>query len=398
MTVGRLGFRFVTQPTKLKMNLSEYIQTKPLFYDKKILNFSQIQKAYTAIEGKFKKPPTLIHIVGTNGKGSTGRTIAHLSHKTGLNVGHYSSPHIFKYNERFWLNGTDAVDEKLEAAHQRLYPLVKDLETSYFEYTTLLSIVLFEDCDLVVCEAGLGGEFDATNVCKKDLSIITPIGLDHQAFLGNSIEEIATTKINSIETKAIISLQQNDIVYEIAKKIACKKNATLYFANNKYASNKYNKDRLERFSNYLKENISLALESLDILEIKYNINNLNDLEFFGRYYPLTENIRIDVGHNLLAAQVIFDEIKENTVLIYNSLNDKPYKDILNYLKPKLKRVEILKLENTQALKVTELEAVLKALGIKYKLFENIDNISAQENYLVFGSFFVVEEFLKRFNG
>ena len=76
---------------------------------------------------------------------------------------------------------------------------------SYFEYTTLLAFVVFENCDLMVLEAGLGGEFDATNVCDKELSIITPIGIDHQAFLGDTIEEIAATKIRSIQKQVTVS-------------------------------------------------------------------------------------------------------------------------------------------------------------------------------------------------
>ena len=210
------------------MELLEYLKTKPLPYEKKTMDYSRMQRAFKSIDGKFKRASILIHIVGTNGKGSTGRTIAHLCHKAGLKVGHYSSPHIFKFNERFWLNGEDIGNKELEIAHKKLYSLVKDLETSYFEYTTLLGMFLFESCDIVVLEAGLGGEFDATNVCSKDLSIITPIGLDHQKFLGNSVKDIASTKINSIEKKAIISIQKDKVVYRVAKEIALKKGAKLY--------------------------------------------------------------------------------------------------------------------------------------------------------------------------
>ena len=91
---------------------------------------------------------------------------------------------------------------------------------SYFEYTTLLAFVVFENCDLMVLEAGLGGEFDATNVCHKELSVITPIGIDHQAFLGETIKEIAATKIRSIQKQVLLAPQVYDEVVEVAENIS----------------------------------------------------------------------------------------------------------------------------------------------------------------------------------
>lgn len=162
--------------------LNTFLEAKPLYY--KEIDHKRVHLAYDMLKFEIVHPVT-VHIVGTNAKGSTGRILSHLAHKSGLSVGHYSSPHILKFNERIWLNGEDASDEVLEVAHQRLWKLLGSSMSealSYFEYTTLLAFVVFEKCDLVVLEAGLGGEFDATNVCAKELSIITPIGLDHQAF------------------------------------------------------------------------------------------------------------------------------------------------------------------------------------------------------------------------
>ena len=148
-------------------------------------------------------------------------------------VGHFSSPHILKFNERIWLNGSDSSDEVLDVAHQKLFTILgseMSESLSYFEYTTLLAFVVFEKCDLMVLEAGLGGEFDATNVCDKALSVITPIGIDHQAFLGESIEEIAGTKIRSIQNQVLLAPQVYDEVREVARNIADEKGAKLYFA------------------------------------------------------------------------------------------------------------------------------------------------------------------------
>ena len=372
-----------------------FLEAKPLYY--KEIDHERVHIAYGRLKPHIRQPRT-VHIVGTNGKGSTGRMIAHLAHKSGLSVGHFSSPHILKFNERIWLNGRDSSDEVLEAAHQKLFTILgKEMSESlsYFEYTTLLSFVVFEKCDLMLLEAGLGGEFDATNVCDKALSVITPIGIDHQAFLGESIEEIAGTKIRSIQKELLLAPQVYDEVVEVAKEIAEVKGAKLYLS----LCSSHRIKALEviaeekSWGDYLIDNACVALQTLDILGISYDINDLRSLELFGRFYPLTENVRIDVGHNPLAAQAIVKALKEKVVLIYNSLDDKEYEAVLQTLQAKVKRVEIIPIDSQRATTLSEIEKALTKIGIAYGYFEA--KIDEDEHYLVFGSFYVVEEFLNK---
>lgn len=165
------------------MQLQAFLETKPLFYDE--IDYARMPKAYQGIAFHLKLPK-IIHLVGTNGKGTTGRFLAEMLHTKGLHVGHYTSPHILHFNERIWLDGDNVEDTTLEKAHETLLSWLEPSvaqSLSYFEYTTLLAMVVFSQiCDYIVLEAGLGGEFDATNIFPKCLSIITPIGLDHQAF------------------------------------------------------------------------------------------------------------------------------------------------------------------------------------------------------------------------
>ncbi len=372
-----------------------FLQNKPLYY--KEIDHKRVHHAYGLLKPHIKQPRK-VHIVGTNGKGSTGRMIAHLAYISGLKVGHFSSPHILKFNERIWLNGTDSTDAVLEAAHQRLFKILGQEVSeglSYFEYTTLLALVVFEDCDLMVLEAGLGGEFDATNVCDKALSVITPIGIDHQAFLGESIEAIAGTKIRSIQKEVLLAPQVYDEVLDIAKEITEKKGATLYLFE--CPSERTTQLRViaeeKSWGDYLVENACVALQALDILDISYDIGNLRTLELFGRFYPLTKNIRIDVGHNPLAARAIEKALDKKVVLIYNSLDDKDYEAVLHALKPKVKRVEIIPIDSQRATTLSEIEKAIQKVGITHSYFEG--KIDKNEHYLVFGSFYVVEEFLKR---
>ena len=374
-----------------KISFVDFIIDKPLYY--KEIDHERVHKAYALLKPHIKKP-RVIHLVGTNGKGSIGRIMATLLHCSSYRVGHFSSPHILKFNERIWIEGEDISDSGLEVSHDKLYNILGG-ETcdalSYFEYTTLLALVAMEELDIIVLEAGLGGEFDATNVVSKELSVITPIGLDHQEFLGDTIESIATTKLNSIDKRAIIGFQTNLEVYDIAKQM----DAQIY-------SIKESDDEVLTltqdmgWSHYLYENTLLAISSLDILNLSYDIQNLKYVKLFGRFYSITPNIIIDVGHNLLATEAIAQALEEKfgnnkVVLVYNSLNDKDYSSILKRLKKHIRRVEIIAIESDRAVDVTILQDELIKLSIEYREFKTINNY---ENYLVFGSFFVVESFIK----
>ena len=308
---------------------------------------------------------------------------------------HYSSPHIVKFNERIWLNGSDVSDVLLEEAHvflQSIYSsnLLKKL--TYFEYTTLLALYLSKDVNYLVLEAGLGGEFDATNVVKSNLSLITTIDLDHQSFLGNTVKEIAITKMRSVDNKMIIGYQIHDSIINYAEVVK----EQIRVEKNKEISIEMIKDFNEykinnNFALYLRRNIYLCIAALKELRIDVNLEKFNDLEFFGRCQKIRENITIDVGHNPLAARVLLEEFKSKKVtLVYNSYADKDYKKVLKILKPIIKNVAILELDDKRVVNKNNLLEIIKDLNI---INTNIDKIDKNEEYLVFGSFLVVEKFL-----
>jgi dihydrofolate synthase/folylpolyglutamate synthase len=372
-------------------SFQNFLEAKPLYY--KEIDHNRIDSAYRVLKEHIKHPQT-IHIVGTNGKGSTGRAVAHLAYSSGLSVGHYSSPHIVEFNERIWIDGFNSSDKTLEVAHQRLYSYLGDSMSdslSYFEYTTLLALVVFEDVDLIVLEAGLGGEWDATNISNKALSIITPIGIDHQAFLGESIEEIASTKIRSIQRRLLLAPQPYKEVEEVAQQIARDRGATIYTISDKNRAKVEQIAREKNWANYLVDNIIVALKALEILGIEYDIAHLLSLELFGRYYRFSDNITIDVGHNSLASKAIVEALDKEVVLVYNSLDDKDYKEILSILKPKIKRVEIIPIASQRATTMEEIIIALDKLKIEHSIFNGINR---DKEYLIFGSFYVVEEFLR----
>ncbi len=377
------------------MQLESFLNAKPLYYEK--IDYTRMPRIYESIKTKLAQPK-IIHLIGTNGKGTTGRFLASSLHSLGFNVGHYTSPHIMNFNERVWLNGKDIDDEALEIAHTKLQNILSKNDSdslSYFEYTTILAMIVYESCEYVIMEAGLGGENDATAVFNKILTLVTPIALDHEAFLGNTISSIATTKLNAIQNNAILAKQAHSEVYEVANNLAKSKSLNIKQVHEILTDN--DKKKIEfitkklELPSYLEQNLSLCISALNFLEIAYNENSFNDARLFGRLTKIEPNIIVDVGHNPLAAQAIKNTLSpKKYTLIYNSYKDKDYKKILSILKPIIKNVEIIPIYDERAESDTQLKKSLNDLKIQYCSFKKI---SQDESYLVFGSFSVVEAFM-----
>ena len=375
-----------------KATLEEFLEHKTLYYDK--IDFTIVKSSWDLLSKKITLP-FVIHIVGTNGKGSTGRFLAHYLHKKDYKVLHYSSPHIMKFNERIWINGNDVSDENLQDAHkflQELYSIDLLSKLTYFEYTTLLAFYLSKDFDYLVLEAGLGGEFDATNVVENNLSLITTIGLDHQSFLGNTVSEIAATKMRSVDNKMLIGYQVFDEViktaYKVKEQILEQRNRNIEIIEIKEFE-KYNIN--DKFASYLKRNLHLVITCLNELKIDIDLTLFDDVKLFGRCQKLRSNITIDVGHNPLAAHVIVKEFENKKItLIYNSYKDKDYEEVLKILKPIIKKIIIIPLEDKR---VVEKKSLLKVIEQLNLLSDDTIKIDENEEYLVFGSFLVVENFL-----
>jgi len=378
-------------------SLQEFLEAKPLFYDE--IDLERMPKAYATVKDKLTVPK-IIHVVGTNGKGTTGRFLANALLQINLNVGHYTSPHILSFNERIWLNGENADDLTLQNAHQRLLTLLTKEQSdalSYFEYTTFLAMLVYEKCDYVVLEAGLGGEFDATNVFEKVLSLFTPIAIDHQAFLGDDIAAIAKTKFRSMESDAILGRQPNGevIAYfdEVAREKGCRAVSMDTMLTTKEQQDISTIAEKEGLAYYLQENLLLSLSALKFLGFSADVKTLSRTPLFGRLTKLRDNIVLDVGHNLLAAQAIVKTLfGEKYTLIYNSYRDKDYINIIKTLKPIIEAVELISVDDVRVEQESALEAVIKAEDIAVSKFATIEQ---NKSYLVFGSFSVAETFLKQ---
>jgi dihydrofolate synthase/folylpolyglutamate synthase len=379
------------------MTLDLFLSQKPLFYD--VIDYERFPNAFKNIRHLFKIPK-IIHLVGTNGKGSTGRFLATALVRVGKKTGHYTSPHIVRFNERIWMNGSEIGDNELEAAHQKLFSLLTpDIaeSLSYFEYTTLLAMMAYEECEYIVLEAGLGGEFDATNLFDKVLSIFTPIDFDHSAFLGNTIDSIASTKLRSMQSVALLGMQKHGEVSKIAQDIAREKKTKLYTVNEE-KNRTIEEIALQiaiknGLSDYLRDNLELSMAAFELLGYEAAYELFDQEALFGRLSRIARNVTLDVGHNALAARAIAEAFGgQKITLIYNTYADKEYREILSILSPIIETVEIIEVDEARIVQKPLLEAVLRELGIVYSTFEMV---AEDREYLVFGSFSVAETFLKR---
>ncbi len=378
--------------------LKAFLETKPKEYHQfDPSRFIQIYKDFK--NAFFEVQAKVIHVVGTNGKGSTGRFLTLLLADQNFKVLHFTSPHVFEFRERFFLNGSVVEESVLENAHQQLQSHAFSNACSYFEYATLLAVMLAKDCDYLVLEAGLGGEFDSTNALEKTLSVFTPIDYDHKEFLGDSLESIAQTKLKAMGSLNIIAPQQ-ELVLNIAQKIAKDKHAQLIVVQNEISQEVKAYIERHHLAYFLAMNLEVALKAFETLlpcNKQEVLKNLKPLNLIGRCELLSPNILIDVGHNPHSAKALKEEIKRvfnaPIILIYNCYQDKDAFLVLEILKPVVKKVLILELHEERVIKLEKLKGILETLGLEHALFEDVEE---NENYLVYGSFLVANTFYERY--
>lgn len=300
--------------------------------------------------------------------------------------------------------GRDATDEELDFAHEFLQanlPAEFKDSLSYFEYLTLAAAVIFKECDYCVIEAGMGGEFDATSSFGRMLSLFTPIGTDHLGMLGQNLEQITHTKLITMDKEAILSDEMSEVPLCIARQIAEQKGTHLRFATELLSKSERAqivelcaRNDLPKFQI---SNLALALAAMKFLNLKFEISQLPPLNLRGRMEVLAPNLRVDVGHNELAAQQVAREIIEiyggrKIVLIYNAFADKDVAAVLRTLAPVVERVEIFSYEVADREMAAEaITRALDALKIPHSPFRG--ELRADEEYLVFGSFHLVENFI-----
>lgn len=346
------------------MNIEEYFNN---FYKETKNPTLKAMEYFMEELGHPEKKLKIIHIAGTNGKGSTTEMLANILTKNGYKVGKYISPHLIKYNERISINGQDITDKEMEDIIEKLkdkiekYNQISSTKVTLFELLTTMALYYFKEknCDFVVLETGLGGLYDCTNIVWSLVSIITSISYDHMAILGKTLEEIAVQKAGIIkENSNTVIVEQKPSIQKIIEQTCLNKNNELSIIkkadiqNRKYENEllvfdyKQNKNiKLNLKGDKQFENASLCLETINILKQKgFNISEkaieegLMTVIHKARFETINKKPKIiyDGGHNEEAILNFINTVntyykKEEKIYIISILKSKDYKTVLKYL-------------------------------------------------------------------
>jgi dihydrofolate synthase/folylpolyglutamate synthase len=284
----------------------------------------------------------VIHVAGTNGKGSVCAMVDSICRAQGYRSGLFTSPHLITFRERIRVNGEMIPEEAVADGLTKIRELVAewDPHPTFFEITTALALQHFASSktDVIILETGLGGRFDATNTVQSNVSVITPIDLDHQEWLGDSLEQIATEKAGIIKPNVpVISAAQKSEAEVVLKKRAAECEAPIQFVTDSYSTH-----LIALAGNYQKQNAAIAIAALSAAKINIDDDavkrGLAKIEWPGRFQRWDENTIIDGAHNPAAARVLAETWREvfgdqRATLILAVLSDKDLPGICEALAP-----------------------------------------------------------------
>jgi dihydrofolate synthase/folylpolyglutamate synthase len=269
-------------------------------------------------------------VAGTNGKGSTVAYLCGMLRALGHSFGSYTSPHLFRYNERVQLNGIDASDRQLVDAFERIEAARGDISLSYFEFGTLAAILLMHEAglDFAVMEVGLGGRLDAVNILDANCAVITNIGLDHQDYLGDDRESIGREKAGIIRQNIPLICGETDPPGSVMAQASRLQAPVLRLGHEFNAVDDQQSIRFTRGDTVLAlpgpqmtgrhQVINLATALAALLELAPDaVNSVDELvrglasvSLAGRLQQVSDQPRVfvDVGHNALAAEAILEAL------------------------------------------------------------------------------------------
>lgn len=339
-----------------------------------------LERTYKLLEhlGNPERDLKLIHIAGTNGKGSTTSMITEILMGEGYKVGMYTSPFIEEFEERIQINRNNIPKESLAILMDEIKVAVdKVIEAGYnhpteFEIITVLMLLYFkkENIDFGVIEVGLGGTLDSTNVIKPIIQVITSISFDHTNLLGNTLEKIAREKAGIIKKgiPTVIYPQQEEVL-KVIKNKCFEMDSELYIANNENLKfeNIVNLDKPYQLLKYNNEidillpllgehqiiNLSVAMQAIEVLNNKNIIDisianivkSIKNVSWKGRLEVLSNNpyVVIDGAHNIQGIKTLSRNIKkyfkyENLYLILGILADKDVEEMIKIITPMAKKV------------------------------------------------------------
>ena len=379
----------------------------------------------------------VISIAGTNGKGSTAEMLAAIYRAEGYSVGKYTSPHLVRFNERINLQGQPVSDQELLEALERVEQARDDIALTYFEFGTLAAIDLFaqSEVDIAVLEVGLGGRLDAVNILDADVAIITSLSIDHTAWLGNTIDQIAVEKagIARAQRPCLVGIRQPpDSLTEACRKVA----ADLQLLGREFDNQIAGEDAWIYKSDHVSyselplpygqrgvqiDNASLAMRAVECMIDELPVTaaaikkGLREAHIAGRCQIVKNDplVIVDVSHNeasvaRLREFVVNQKVRGKVFAVCGMLKDKEIAAALMQLNPVVNQWCFASINNERGTSADELVDVFTAEvdpATDSDRLERADNVceafdrlystlTADDCLLVFGSFFVAGDILR----
>jgi dihydrofolate synthase/folylpolyglutamate synthase len=336
-------------------------------------------------------------IAGTNGKGSVAKLLSSMMPSAGL----YTSPHLVRLNERICIGEHEISDDDLkdvfqavkraaETAKGLLYP------PTYFEMVTAMAFLYFRGrVDFAVIEVGLGGRLDATNIVEQDVSVITSIGMDHQEFLGNTIEAIAAEKAGIIKDKEPVVVGPSADLLPMREKAG----ARLIRAEQQDLKD-YPDLKPKLAGRHQMENIAIAVRAAECLGIAHAdiVRGVNTAVWPGRLERIGPFL-LDGAHNVPAAHALAAYLKEfhpeGVWIVFGAMADKQYEEMLGILKPHARQFVFTKPQNNRAKDPADLQRLVPRSHAETTLPEAItyarSNAPEGVTILICGSLYLIGE-------
>lgn len=402
------------------MDCCNYILDIPKFAGKNTLQDTHKLLDYVYEEGSAR----VVHIAGTNGKGSTTLYLCTMLRDMGYKVGMFTSPHLVRMNERIKVNNKEISNEEFTECFEDIKKIVKEegsvAHPSFFEFLFLMAMDYFSKLkvDYIVLETGLGGRLDATNcIIRKDLSVITKIGMDHMEYLGDTLDKIAYEKAGIIaEGVPVVAYDNKDIAFDVISEVAKNKNSTCYPISSEnikiLLQNKQIIDfsigcryyrlgglRLKTAATYQVMNASLAVMAAFCLEnekFSQEIVQSSLLKAFwpGRMEEILPEVYLDGAHNVDGIQAFLASVKshifddesscsnggnQHRLLLFSVVKDKEYTKMIDLIVDSklFDRVYVSPLDSDRKTSLDTLKDAFGKYDIDAVFFSKVDDAYAK---------------------
>jgi len=385
-------------------NLSKWIEKNLLIQNYKKKSLDGYKEILNSLN--LKKPKEIILIGGTNGKGSLSELITKLAIKRNISVGTFTSPHLLNFNERIKVNDKEILDEELLDALKKFNRHKKSHNLNFYQIISLAALFLFDklDLDLWVLEIGMGGRLDPMNFIEPDISVITKVDLDHQEYLGDTIEEIAAEKAEIARPEKPLIFGSVNVPNAIIEKTAKINSFLISPKKESFSFNGFYKNSI------ISNEVFFCLNEVSknsIFDFSSEITKkfIESFKFYGRL-TLFDNFLVDSAHNEDSVRNLIDYVdlnfKGKKVNLFFACSEN--KDPLKLLKPFESKVDKIYLADNIHQKLMSSKKVLsktKTLNFDFIVKDSIRSLysaakdkNTNELNLFAGSFYFSGELFK----